>query len=49
MLWMQLLGRRIFKTILEKFNVNQFTAHRDPISKIFSREIESKFSNFTCK
>lgn len=36
------------KTILEKFNVNQFLAiDRDPISKIFAKEIESKFSNFT--
>ncbi len=36
------------KTILEKFNVNQLLAiDRDPISKIFSKEIESKFSNFT--
>ena len=35
------------KTILEKFNVNQFLAiDRDPISKIFAKEIESKFSNF---
>ena len=36
------------KAILEKLNVNQLLAiDRDPISKIFSREIESKFSNFT--
>ncbi len=36
------------KVILEKFNVNQILAiDRDPISKIFSKEIESKFSNFT--
>ena len=35
------------KTILEKFNVNQLLAiDRDPISKIFAKEIESKFSNF---
>ena len=35
------------KTILEKFNVTQFLAiDRDPISKIFAKEIESKFSNF---
>jgi len=35
------------KTILEKFNVNQFLAiDRDPISKIFANELESKFSNF---
>ena len=36
------------KSILEKLNVNQLLAiDRDPISKIFSKEIESKFSNFT--
>ena len=36
------------KTILEKLNVNQLLAiDRDPISKIFAKEIESKFSNFT--
>lgn len=36
------------KTILEKFNVNQLLAiDRDPIAKIFAKEIESKFSNFT--
>ena len=36
------------KTILEKFNINQLLAiDRDPISKIFAKEIESKFSNFT--
>ncbi len=36
------------KTILEKFNVNQLLAiDRDPISKIFAKEIESKFSNFS--
>ncbi|MDC3083136.1 16S rRNA (cytosine(1402)-N(4))-methyltransferase RsmH, partial [Pelagibacteraceae bacterium] len=36
------------KTILEKFNVNHLLAiDRDPISKIFAKEIESKFSNFT--
>ena len=36
------------KVILEKFNVNQLLAiDRDPISKIFSSEIESEFSNFT--
>ena len=36
------------KTILENFNVNQLLAiDRDPISKIFAKEIESKFSNFT--
>jgi len=36
------------KNILEKFNVNQLLAiDRDPISKIFAKEIESKFSNFT--
>ncbi len=35
------------KTILEKFNVNQFLAiDRDPVSKIFAKELESKFSNF---
>jgi len=35
------------KTILEKFNINQFLAiDRDPISKIFAKELESKFSNF---
>ena len=35
------------KTILEKFNVNQFLAiDMDPISKIFAKELESKFSNF---
>ncbi len=35
------------KTILEKFNVNQFLAiDRDPISKIFAKELESKFPNF---
>ncbi len=35
------------KTILEKFNVNQLLAiDRDPISKIFAKEIESKFPNF---
>ncbi len=35
------------KTILENFNVNQFLAiDRDPISKIFAKELESKFSNF---
>ena len=34
-------------TILENFNVNQFLAiDRDPISKIFAKELESKFSNF---
>ncbi len=34
--------------ILEKLNVNQLLAiDRDPISKIFSREIESKYLNFT--
>ena len=33
------------KPILEKFNVNQLLAiDRDPISKIFAKEIESKFS-----
>ena len=36
------------KIILEKINVNQLLAiDRDPISKIFSREIESKYTNFT--
>ena len=36
------------KAILEKINVNQLLAiDRDPISKIFSKEIEFKFSNFT--
>ncbi len=36
------------KAILEKFNVNQLLAiDRDPITKIFAKEIESKFSNFT--
>ncbi len=36
------------KAILEKFNVNQLLAiDRDPISKIFAKEIESRFSNFT--
>ena len=36
------------KTILEQFNVNQLLAiDRDPISKIFAKEIEAKFSNFT--
>ena len=35
------------KTILEKFNVNQLLAiDRDPISKIFAKELELKFSNF---
>ena len=35
------------KAILEKFNVNQLLAiDRDPISKIFSRDIENKYSNF---
>ena len=35
-------------TILEKLNVNQLLAiDRDPISKIFAKEIVSKFSNFT--
>ncbi len=35
------------KTILKKFNVNQLLAiDRDPISKIFAKELESKFSNF---
>ncbi len=35
------------KTILENFNVNQLLAiDRDPITKIFAKEIESKFSNF---
>lgn len=35
------------KTILEKLKVNQLLAiDRDPISKIFSKEIESKYSNF---
>ena len=35
------------KTILEKFNVNLLLAiDRDPIAKIFAKEIESKFSNF---
>ncbi len=35
------------KTILEKFNVNYLLAiDRDPISKIFAKEIEAKFSNF---
>ena len=34
--------------ILRKFNVNQLLAiDRDPISKIFAKELESKFSNFT--
>ena len=36
------------KSILEKLNVNQLLAiDRDPISKIFAKEIEAKFSNFT--
>ena len=36
------------KKILEKLNVNQLLAiDRDPISKIFSVEIENKYSNFT--
>ncbi len=36
------------KTILEKLNVNELLAiDRDPISKIFAKEIEAKFSNFT--
>ena len=36
------------KTILEKLNVNQLLAiDRDPISKIFSKELESKYSNFS--
>ena len=36
------------KTILEKFNVNQLLAiDRDPISKIFAKEIETNFLNFT--
>ena len=35
------------KTILENLNVNQLLAiDRDPISKIFAKEIKSKFSNF---
>ena len=35
------------KTILEKFNVNYLLAiDRDPISKIFAKDIESKFTNF---
>ena len=35
------------KTILEKFNVNLLLAiDRDPISKIFAKELELKFSNF---
>ncbi len=35
------------KTILENFNVKQFVAiDRDPISQIFAKELESKFSNF---
>ena len=35
------------KTILEKYNVNQLLAiDSDPISKIFAKEIKSKFSNF---
>ncbi len=35
------------KTILKNFNVNQFLAiDRDPISKIFAKELESNFSNF---
>ena len=35
------------KTILEKFNVNQLLAiDRDPISKIFAKELEFKFPNF---
>ena len=38
------------KTILQKFNVNQFLAiDRDPISKIFAKELESKFSNLGAK
>ena len=33
------------KTILEKFNVNQLLAiDRDPISKIFAKELEIKFN-----
>ena len=36
------------KAILEKLNVTELLAiDRDPISRIFSKEIESKFSNFT--
>ncbi len=36
------------KKILEKLNVNQLLAiDRDPISKIFSVEIEKEYSNFT--
>ena len=36
------------KAILEQLNVNQLLAiDRDPISKIFSKEIESKYPNFT--
>ncbi len=36
------------KTILEKFNVNHLLAiDRDPISKIFAKELEIKFPNFT--
>ena len=36
------------KAILEKFDVNQLLAiDRDPISKIFAKEIENKFLNFT--
>ena len=36
------------KTILDKLDINQLLAiDRDPISKIFSTEIESKYSNFT--
>jgi len=36
------------KAILEKLNVSELLAiDRDPISKIFSKEIESQYSNFT--
>ncbi len=36
------------KAILEKFNVSKLIAiDRDPIAKIFSKEIESRYSNFT--
>ena len=36
------------KAILKKFNVRELLAiDRDPISKIFSKELESKYSNFT--
>ncbi len=36
------------KSILEKLNINELLAiDRDPITKIFSKELENKYSNFT--